>query len=115
MTYTPSSAILYPKIHVSQYIIPYFILIYGCLVWSYSFSGFDSHTAPQYSELKLLKVNDIFSLSKLLFIFNFTEENIPEDLKRYLALINLYICMKLAPPRFFIFQKGKLDNLAGTL
>ena len=63
-------------------------LIYGCLVWFYSrksncdlliklqkwcirtiiFSDFDSNTDPQYSELKLLKVNDTFSLRKLHFM-----------------------------------------------
>ena len=77
-------------------------LIYGCLVWScsgksnidrliklqkrcirtISISDFDSHTDPQYSELKLLTVSDIFSLSKFLFMFDFIKENIPEDLKR---------------------------------
>ena len=78
------------------YSLFYTHLIYGCLVWSYSrksnidrliklqnrcirvidFSDFDSHTDPQYSELKLIKVNDIFSLSKLLFMFDFIKENI---------------------------------------
>ena len=85
------------------YSLFYTHLIYGCLVWSYSrksnidrliklqnrcirvidFSDFDSHTNPQYSELKLIKVNDIFSLSKLLFMFDFIKENIPEDLKTF--------------------------------
>ena len=73
------------------YSLFYTHLIYGCLVWSYSrksnidcliklqrrgirivnFSDFDSHTDPQYSELKLLKACDIFSLSKLLFYVRF--------------------------------------------
>ena len=45
-----------------------------------NFYDFSYDTDPQNSELKRLKVNDISSLSKLLFMFNF-KENIPEDLK----------------------------------
>ena len=51
-------------------------------IWIINFSDFGSHSVPQYSELKLLKVNDIFSLRKLLFTLDFIKENIPEDLKR---------------------------------
>ena len=100
MAYSPNHAILYLKTSVL------FLILYSsylhCLVWSYSrksnidhliklqkrciqiinFSDFDSHTDPQYSELKLLKVNDISSFSKLLFMFDFINENIPEDLNR---------------------------------
>ena len=89
-----------------RYFVPkdifYSHLTYGYLVRSYSrksnidrltkqqkrciriinFSDSNSHTDPQYSELKLLKVNDIFLLSKLLFMFDFIKENILEDLKR---------------------------------
>ena len=73
------------EICISVYYSLFYIhLIYGCLVWSYSrksnidrlmklqersiriinFSDFDSYTDPEYFELKLLKVNDIFSLNK---------------------------------------------------
>ena len=45
-----------------------------------NFYDFSYDTDRQNSELKRLKVNDISSLSKLLFMFNF-KENIPEDLK----------------------------------
>ena len=65
------------EICISVYYSLFYIhLIYGCLVWSYSrksnidrliklqkiriqiinFSGFDFHTDPQYSELKLLVI-----------------------------------------------------------
>ena len=74
---------------------------YGCLVWSYStyrnvdriiklqkrciriitYSEFTEHTGPILSELKLLKVKDIFSLIRLLFMFDFINENVPEELK----------------------------------
>ena len=42
-----------------------------------NFCDFNSHTDPLFSELKLLKVNDIFLLSKLYFMFDFMKENIP--------------------------------------
>ena len=114
------------------YSLFYTHLIYGCLVWSYSrksnidrliklqnrcirvidFSDFDSHTDPQYSELKLVKVNDVFSLSKLLFMFDFIKGNIPEDLKTlfifnksvhsYETLLSLLECEKI-----FHIPKGK--------
>ena len=76
-------------------------VLYGCLVWSYStqrnkdriiklqkcsiriiiYSEFTEHTGPLFSELKLLKVKDTFSLTKLLFMFNFIIKNVPEELK----------------------------------
>ena len=75
-------------------------VFYGCLVSSYSsqrnidriiklqkrciriiaYSEFTEHTGPLFSELKLLKVKDIFSLSELLFMFDFINENVPEKL-----------------------------------
>ena len=82
MTYSPNYAILYVKISISRYIIPYFILILFTVVWFRpileknnidrliklqkrciqikNFSDFHSHTDPQYSELKLLKINENF-------------------------------------------------------
>ena len=38
------------------------------------------HTSPLFSELKLLKVKDISSLTKLLFMFDFINENVPDEL-----------------------------------
>ena len=46
-----------------------------------TYSEFTEHTGPLFSELKLLKVKDIFSLTKLFLIFDFINENIPEELK----------------------------------
>ena len=79
-----------------------FHAVYNSLVWSYSrksnidsiiklqkrciwiinFSDFNFHTYRLFSELKLLKMNDIFSLSKILFMFDFIKKNISEELKR---------------------------------
>ena len=76
-------------------------LRHGCLVWSYSiqrnidriiklqkrciriitYTEFTEHTGPSFSELKLLKVKHIFSLTKLLFMFDFINENIPKERK----------------------------------
>ena len=81
------------------YSLFYTHLIYGCFVSRktninrliklqnrciriINFSDFDCHTDPQYSELKLLKVSDIFSLSKFFYMLDFIKENIPEDPKR---------------------------------
>ena len=46
-----------------------------------TYSEFTEHTGPLFSELKLLKVKDIFSSTKLLFMFGFINENVPEELK----------------------------------
>ena len=76
-------------------------ILHGCLVWSYSiqrnidriiklqkrciriitYTEFTEHTGPSFSELKLLKVKHIFSLTKLLFMFDFINENIPKERK----------------------------------
>ena len=46
-----------------------------------TYSEFTEHTGPLFSDLKLLKDKDIFSSTKLLFMFDFINENIPEELK----------------------------------
>ena len=46
-----------------------------------TYSEFTEHTGPLFSEIKLLKVKDIFSLTKLLFMFDFVNKNVPEELK----------------------------------
>ena len=75
-----------------------------------NFSDFDSHTDPQYSELKLLKVNDISSFSKLLFMFDFINENIPEDLKRlFIFNKSLHSCETRSSQMFHI-PKGKTSR-----
>ena len=71
-------------------------VLYGCLVWSYStrrnkdqiitlqrqciriitYSEFTEHTGLLFFEIKFLKVKDIFSLTKLLFMFNFVNKNV---------------------------------------
>ena len=123
MAYSPIYAILYRKIYM--YLTILFLILYSCYLRLFrlvlfqknnidrliklqkrcigiiNFSDINFHTDLQYSELKLLKVNDIFSLSKLLFMFDFIKENIPED-----------ACMELSPLRCFMFQKGKLQDLA---
>ena len=85
-------------------------VIYVCLVWSYStqrnkdriiklqkcsiriiiYSEFTEHNGPLFSELKLLKVKDIFSFTKLLFMFNFIIENVSEELKNKFCHEQIY-------------------------
>ena len=80
------------------------------LVWSYStqrnidrtikskkrcvriitYSEFTKHAGLFFPELKLLKVKDIFSLSKLFFMFDFISENVPEELET-IFVINRFI------------------------
>ena len=108
------------------YSLFYTHLIYGCLDWPYSrksnidrliklqeryiriiiFFDFYSHTNPQYSELKLFKVNNICSLTKLLFMFDFI---------KILTLTDLWSRMKVALSRCFIFKRGKLHDLVWKL
>ena len=45
------------------------------------YSEFSEPTGPLFSELKVLKVKDIFSLTKLLFMFDFIKENVPKEIK----------------------------------
>ena len=128
MAFSLNYAILY--LYLSIYCSSFYThLIYGCLVWSYSrksnincliklekryirimnFSDFNSHTDPQYSELKLLKVNYIFSLSKLLFMSDFIKEDIPEDLKTIFIFkksVHSYISSQM-----FHIAKGKTSRL----
>ena len=91
---------------ISIFSLFYSHVLYGCLVWSYStqhnidriiklpnrciriitYSELTEHTDPLFSELKLLKVKDIFSLTKLLFMFDFINENVPEELKKIFVI-----------------------------
>ena len=102
MVYFRNYVILYLEKSVSvNFSLFYSHALYGCLVWSYStqrnidrviklqnrciqiitYAEFSEHTGPYFSELKLLRVKDIFSLTKLLFLFDFIKENVPEELK----------------------------------
>ena len=74
-----------------------------------NFSDFNSHTDPQYSELKLLKVN-IFSLSKLLFMFDFIKENIPGDLKKLFIFNKSVHSYETRSSQMFHIPKGKTSR-----
>ena len=113
------------------YSLFYTHLFYGCLVWSYfrksnidpliklqkrciqiiNSSDFDSHAHPQYSELKLLKVNDIFSLIKFLFMFDFMKENNPEDLKRLFIFNKSVHSHETHSSQMFHIPKGNLFRI----
>ena len=88
---------------INIYFLFYSHILYGCSVWFYStqsnidriiklqklciriitYSEFNEHehTGPLFSDLKLLKLKDMFSLTKLLFMFHFINENVPDELK----------------------------------
>ena len=87
------------------------------LVWSYStqrnldriiklqkecvriitYSEFTKHTGLFFPELKLLKVKDIFSLSKLFFMLDFINENVPEELETIFVISRFIHSYELAP------------------
>ena len=83
--------------HSTECNIDRIIKLQKCCVWIITYSEFTEHAGPLFPELKLLKVKDIFSLTKLLFIFDFINENIPEELKTIFVINRLYTHMKLTP------------------
>ena len=128
MIYFRNYVTVYLKECVSVYFsIFYSHVIYGCLVWSYStqrnidriiklwkrciliitYLEFTEHTGPLFFELKLLKVKDIFSLTKLLLMFDFINKKNPKNKKQFLSLTDLHTHMKLVPQWHSIYQKLK--------
>ena len=84
------------------YTILYSHLLHGCPAWSYAkeinidrvnklqkrciriltFSDFNLHASGLFPELKLLKVQDKFTLNKLIFMFDYIKGCIPDELRR---------------------------------
>ena len=118
-----------------EYFVPYLSLfyshvLYGCLVWSYStqrntdritklqkrciriitYSEFTEHTGLLFSELKLLKVKDIFSLTKLLFMFGFINENVPEELKTIFVINKSILSYETRSLMVFHIPKAKTSR-----
>ena len=50
-----------------------------------TFSDFNSHAIDLFAKLKLLTVHDVFTLNKLIFIFDYIKGCIPDELKRRLT------------------------------
>ena len=48
-----------------------------------TFSDFRSHSAPLFSSLKLLKVDDVVKLDVLNFVYDFRHNFLPDDLKSF--------------------------------
>ena len=98
----------------------YYHVLYGCLVWSYSiqrnidriitYSEFTEHTSPLFSELKLLKVKGIFSLTKLLFMFDFVNGNIPEELKTIFVINRSIHSYEIRSSMVFHIPKAKTSR-----
>ena len=105
-------------------------VLYGCLVWSYStqlnidriiklqkrciriitYSEFTEQTGPLFSELKLLKDKDIFSSAKLLFMFDFINENILEELKTVFVINRSIHSYETRSSMVFHIPKGKTSH-----
>ena len=125
--------ILYLKICVSVYLpLFYFLVLYHCLVWSCStqrnidwiirlqklciqiitYSQFTEYTGPFFCELKSLKVKDISSLTKLLFMFDFyqwkcswrTKNNFLSSIHSYETYSSMVFCVLKAESWCFKFK-----------
>ena len=113
----------------------YFSLFYsqvlcGCLVWSYStqrnkdpiiklqkwcirittYSEITEHTGPLFSQLKLSKVKDVFSLTKLLFMSDFINENVPEELKTIFVINRSKHSYETRSSMLFYIPKAKTSR-----
>ena len=79
-------------------------LNYGILVWGYKCSRilklqkravriisckkYNAHTSPLFKNLKLLKIDDIFSISKVKFYHKFVNNKLPENLQKLPLKLN---------------------------
>ena len=131
MVYFQSWTILYLKTSVSVYFsLFYSHAVYGCLVWFYStqrkidriiklqkrsiwmftYSEFTLHIGPLFSELKSWKVKDVFSLTKLLFMFDFINENVPGELKTIFVINRLIHSYEIRSSMVFHVPKAKTSR-----
>ena len=101
-------------------------LIYGCLVWSYtkqnnidrllklqkrcvrilSFSGFNAHTIDIFHDLNLLKLNDIFEMNKIIFMYEYINDLVPDEIKRLFTLNNTVHSYETRSSNIFHIPKG---------
>ena len=130
MIYFWNYGILYLKTCVSVYFsIFYSYVLYGCLVWSSTQCNIDSiitlqkrciwfityselteHTGPLFSELRLLKIKDILSLTKILFIFDFINENVPKGLNAIFVINRLIHSYETCSSMLFLIPKAKTSR-----
>ena len=86
---------------ILSFIFYYSHLLHGCLVWSYSkqshidrisklqkccvrifsFSDFNDQSNGLFFEIELLEIADIFKMQKIIFMFDFLNNNVPDELK----------------------------------
>ena len=52
-------------------------------MWVLTYSQYNAHTDPLYKSLKLLKVKDIFTISKLKFYHNYINNKLPDNLLQF--------------------------------
>ena len=109
------------------YSIFYCYLLYGCIVWSFTnqgnknrlsklqkscvrlltFSEYRAHTDPLFAKLNLIKVEDIFSTQKILFMFETLHDEIPEELKRIFTLNDTLYDKETRSRHLFHIPKAK--------
>ena len=68
------------------------------------------HTGPLFSELNFLKVKDIFSLTKLLLMFDFIDGNVPEELKPIFVINRSLQSYETRSSKVFHIQKAKTSR-----
>ena len=74
------------------------------------YSEFTEHTDPLFSELKLLKFKDIFSLTNGTSMFNFINENVPEELKKSLRHKQIFTSYETGSSLVFHTPKAKKSH-----
>ena len=82
-------------------------------IWILTFSHFNSHTIDPFEKLKMLKAQDVFTLNKLIFTFDYIKGCIPDEVKRLLTF-SVLICNEL-PWKFYIPQENTTQFSINTL
>ena len=78
------------------------------------YSEFTEHTDPLFSELKLLKFKDIFSLTNGTSMFNFINENVPEELKKVFVINRSLHSYETGSSLVFHTPKAKISHFRSS-
>ena len=112
------------------YSIFYTHLLYGCLVWSYtkqgnidrliklqkrcvrivSFSDFNFPTTTIFRNLKLLKLSEVFKMNKIIFMFDYINNLVPDEIRRLFTLNNMVHSYETRSSNIFHIPKGSTSR-----
>ena len=79
-------------------------------IWFITYSELTEHTGPLFSELRLLKIKDILSLTKILFMFDFINENVPKGLNAIFVINRLIHSYETCSSMLFLIPKAKTSR-----